>query len=243
LKNAISGIVEQSLANINDGIVKRTATESLARVALQTPQQSTSVTPVYDTGGYRESYSTAPGHVDTTLASQAPGYASMAGGSTHPYNLGTSMSLPQHTSNAYSQHQQQAYSAEDPGMTTTHVAALAAASTNTPQPNEAYGYSNAPHAQTTNSGPPAYTQNGYAQQDWRQWSRTYLHPQQPLSQSGEYINTATTLMALGGREGSSQDPGHNSQGNMENTGVPGHVHWPELAFPNAANVHGHNGPQ
>jgi hypothetical protein len=30
---------------------------------------------------------------------------------------------------------------------------------------------------------------------------------------------------------------------MENTGVPGHVHWPELAFPNAANVHGHNGPQ
>jgi hypothetical protein len=222
--------------------VKRTATESLARVALQTPQHSSSVTPVYETGGYRESYSTSAGNSDPILASQAPGYASMAGGSTHPYNLGTSITLPQHTSNTYIHHPQQTYSTDDPGMTTTHVAALAAASTSTPQPSDAYGYSNT-HAQSAHGSQPPYSANGYPQQDWRQWTRTYLQPQQSLSQPGEYINTATTLMALGGRDGGSQDPGHNSQGTLDNTGVPSHVHWPDLAYPNAANGHGHIGQQ
>jgi hypothetical protein len=198
------------------------------------------VTPVYDAGGYRESYSTAPGQADPSLASQAPGYASMAGSAIHPYSIGTTISLPQHPGNSYSHHQQHAYTTDDPGMTTTHVAALAAASTNTSQSNEAYGYSNT-HSQNTNSIPPAYTANGYPQQDWRQWTRTYLQPQ-PHSQPGEYINTATTLMALGSRDGSSQDPGHNAQGNLESSGVPGHVHWPELAYPpNPGNGHGHIG--
>jgi hypothetical protein len=61
---------------------------------------------------------------------------------------------------------------------------------------------------------------------------------QPLSQPGEYLNTATTLMALGGRDGGSQDPAQNGQGHLEN---PGHVHWPDMAYPNTANGHGHMG--
>jgi hypothetical protein len=158
-----------------------------------------------------------------------------------PYNLGTSISLPPQPSNNFNHHQQQTYSTDDPSMTTTHVAALAAASTSTSQPSDTYGYSNT-HAQGANGSQPTYSANGYPQQDWRQWTRTYLQPQS-LSQPGEYINTATTLMALGGRDGSSQDPGHTGQGSLENAGVSGHVHWPELAFPNGASGHGHMGQQ
>jgi hypothetical protein len=165
----------------------------------------------------------------------------MAGGATHPYNLGTSISLPPQASNNYNHHQQQTYGTDDPSMTTTHVAALATVSTSTSQPGDAYGYANT-HAQSANGSQPTYSTNGYPQQDWRQWTRTYLQPQSH-SQPGEYINTATTLMALGGRDGNPQDPGHTGQGSLETTGVPGHVHWPELAYPNAAGGHGHMGQQ
>ena len=226
--------MEQSLGSINDGIVKRTATESLARVAMHTPQQSANATPVYDAANYREQYAATAGHTDPSLTSQAPGYSSMAGAAGHPYNLGNTLSVPQQTSNAFEH--QQTYSADDPGMTTSHVAALAAASSGVSQPSDGYGYANT-HTQNANGGQPAYTTNGYTQQDWRQWTRTYMQPQS-LSQPGEYLNTATTLMALGGRDGSAQDPGHHGPGSLDNSGVPGHVHWPELAYP-ATNGHGH----
>lgn len=194
---------------------------------------------MYDAGSYREPYSTTAGHADPTLTSQAPGYSSMAGAAAHPYNLGNPMAVPQQTSNAFEH--QQTYSTDDPGMTTTHVAALAAASSGTSQPGDSYGYANT-HAQTANGGQAAYAANGYPQQDWRQWTRTYMQPQS-LSQPGEYLNTATTLMALGGRDGTSQDPGHHGQGALDSPGVAGHVHWPELAYPNTANGHGHMSQQ
>jgi hypothetical protein len=236
LKIAIAGIVEQSLGNINDGIVKRAATESLAQVAMQAPQQRTNSTSVYDNSGYREIY-TAAGPTDPALITSSPTYPSMPVGSTHPYNLGNPMPVPQQTNTTYDH---QPYNTDDSGLTTTHVAALAAASGGTSQPSDGYGYSHT-HVHSGNGGQPAYSTNGYSQQDWRQWTRTYMQPQpQPLSQPGEYLNTATTLMALGGRDGVSQDQGHSGQAHLDNSGVPGHhVHWPELAHPNAANGHGH----
>jgi hypothetical protein len=234
LKGAIAGIVEQSLGNINDGIVKRTATESLARVALQTPQHSSGSTPVYDTGGYREAYSTAEANTDPALTSQSSSYTPISGGATHPYNIGTSISVPHQTSNAFDH--QQTYGADDPGMTTTHVAALAAASSSTSQPNNSYAYANT-HSQSAISSQAPYSANSFAPQDWRQWTRTYMQPPS-LGQPGEYLNTATTLMSLGGRDGGSQDPGNNGQGPLDTSGVPGHVHWPDLAYPNT-NGHGH----
>lgn len=237
MKAAIAGIVEQSLSNINDGIVKRTATESLARVAMQTPQQPTNSASVYDSSGYRETY-TAAGPTDPALTS-SPTYPSMPVGSTHPYNLGNSMPVPQQTSNTFDH---QPYTTDDSGMMTTHVAALAAASGGTSQPSDGYGYSNT-HAHSANGGQPAYPTHGYPHQDWRQWTRTYMQPQ-PLSQPGECLNTATTLMALSSRDGGSQDPGHSSQRHIDSSGVSGHhMHWPELAYPNAANGHGHMGHQ
>ena len=164
----------------------------------------------------------------------------MTGGASHPYNLGSSMTGPAQTSNAYDH--QQTYGSDDQGMTTTHVAGLAGPPVSATQPSDSYAYATT-HSQNVNGAQTAYAANGYPQQDWRQWTRTFVQPQ-PLSQPGEYINTATTLMALGGRDGSTQDPGHHSQGPLDNsTGVPGHVHWPELAFPNTANGHVHMSQQ
>jgi hypothetical protein len=203
--------------------VKRTATESLARVALQTP--------LYNNSGYREPYNpTASGSIDPVVTSQPTSYATMSGTVSHSYSLGTSIQVPQQTSNAYDQ---QIYSSEDPGMTPTHAAVLAAVPSNATQPSDSYPYAPT-HGQTVNNGQQVYPANGYAAQDWRQWTRTYMQPQ-PVGQPGEYINTATTLMALG-RDGGSQDPGNNGHAPLDN---PGHVHWPELAFPGAANGHGH----
>jgi hypothetical protein len=242
LKTAIAGIVEQSLGNINDGIVKRAATESLAQVAMQNPPQRTNSVSVYDNSGYRETY-TGAGPTDPALITSPPTYPSMPVGSTHPYNLGNPMPVPQQTSTTYDH---PTYNTDDSGLTTTHVVALAAASGGTSQPGDGYGYPQNTHVHSANGDQSAYSANGYSQQpqqDWRQWTRTYMQPQ-PLSQPGEYLNTATTLMALGGRDGGSQDPGHQSQGHLDNSGVPSHhVHWPELAYPNAANGHGHMGHQ
>lgn len=225
--------MDQSLGNINDSIVQRTATESLARVALQAPQHSTSSS-VYN-GDYQEQYTGANNSTDPTLTSQSSGYGSLSGpGSTsHPYNLGNSVVVPQQSNAGFDQ---PTYSSgEETIINPTHAAALAAAaSSNTPQPaSSTYGYAN---AQIVNNGhQPGYSTNGFAPQDWRQWTRTYMQPQ--LGQPGEYLNTATTLMTLG--RGESQGPGNDGQGLVDGSGVQGHVghHWPEISFPGAANGH------
>ncbi|CAO2649838.1 Nn.00g011300.m01.CDS01 [Neocucurbitaria sp. VM-36] len=238
LKNAIAKIIDQSLSNINDSIVKRTATESLARVALQTPQH-TSSTSVYDNNGYQEQYGATSSPTDPALTPQASGYSSLPGGTntSHPYNLGNPLAVSQQSNSSFDQ---QTYSsAEDTGMNPTHAAALAAAASgNTPQPtSNTYAYAN---TQIGNSGhQPAYAANGFAPQDWRQWTRTYMQPQ--LGQPGEYLNTATTLMTLG--RGESQGPGNDGPGLVDTSGVQGHVgpHWPEITFSGPAN--GHMGQQ
>lgn len=208
---------------------------------MHTPQQVPSSTPAYDTAGYRVSYSTAPdGHTDPALASQNSIYTTMAGGVSHPYNLGMTISAPSQAGSSFDH--QQSFSSDDSGMTSTHAAALAAAPGTSSQPGDSYPYANT-HAHTAN-GATAYSANGFTPHDWRQWTRTYMQPQ-PLSQPGEYLNTATTLMALG-RDGGSQNPGNNLPGSIDNAAVQGHaghVHWPELAFPGAANGHGHMGQQ
>ncbi|KAF2027715.1 hypothetical protein EK21DRAFT_91228 [Setomelanomma holmii] len=241
LKNAIAQIVDQSLANINDGIIKRAATESLARVAMEPPQQSTSSTPIYDTGGHRDSYSAASnGYTDPTLTSQSTSYTAIVG-VTHPYNLGSAISPAPQAGSSFDH--QQNYGSDESGMTSNHAVALAAASNSASQPSDSYTYANT-HAQAANSTAPAYTTNGLTPHDWRQWTRTYMQPQS-LGQPGEYLNTATTLMALG-RDGAPQNPSNNVPGSMNSAAVQGHVdhvHWPELAFPGAANGHGHMGQQ
>ncbi|KAF1837112.1 hypothetical protein BDW02DRAFT_566351 [Decorospora gaudefroyi] len=240
LKHAIARIIDQSLGNINDSIVKRTATESLARVAMHRSNASSSV---YDNGTYRDQYTTAvSGPTDPALTAQSAAYNGLAASASHPYNQGAPMTLPPQTNRTYDQ---QTYSGpDDTGLIQTHAAALAAASSSISQPpNDAYAYS---HAQVANNGhQPAYTANAYTAQDWSQWTRAYMQPQQ--SQPGEYLNSATTLMTLV-RDAGSQGTGSDSQGLVQTSEMHGPLlnRWPEISFPNAANGangSGRMGPQ
>jgi hypothetical protein len=206
-------------------MVKRTATESLARV-LQTSQQSTSGTPVYDNNAHREQFQPPNGGpTDPALTSLSANYSGLP---VHPYSIGSPVPVPRRPSNTYNQ---QAYIVKDEPMTSNHAVAPAPAS-NAPQANNNYTYPTA-QTQPSDNGQLAYSEHGFAPQDCRQWTRTYMQPQ-PLGQPGEYLNTATTLMALGGHEGTSQ-----GSGNPLNTpGIRGHhAHWPEISFPGAANGH------
>jgi hypothetical protein len=239
LETAIAKIVNQTLNTINDSIVKRTATESLARAALQTPQQPAPSSAVYDSNSYNNQYpTTTSGATDPSLA-QGQEYANLAESGTvpHPYTLGSSIAVPQQSNNAFDQPTYIKVD-EDTGMNATHAAALAAAASGTTsQPSsESYTYANGMAQVTTNDGHAStYSINGFTPQDWRQWTRTYM--QQPMDPPGEYLNTATTLMALGGREGTSQDGGAGPEGQvpMISSGQPGHFHWPGVAFPGMAN--------
>lgn len=234
LKHAISSIVDQSLSNINDSIVKRTATESLARVAMQAPGRSGSNASAYDHSAYRDQYTTTPGRpADPNLSSQSS-FNGLPVSATHSYNLATPLNVSQQSNRGY-EHQSFS-SADEASMNPNHAAALAAAaSTSISQPSpDAYAYSHAHMGSNTHQS--TYTANGYAAQDWNQWTRAYMQqPQQ--SQPGEYLNTATTLMTLGrdaGPHGSATD----GQGLVQTSGVQGHhppIHWPEISFPNAAN--------
>jgi hypothetical protein len=237
MKKAISQIVDQALGNINESIVKRTATESLARVAMHTKQQNNPPPAVYDTSGYSEPQYTAntSGPSDLTLT-PGSGYPNSTDGGNiaMPYNLGNQMPVVQQTSNTFDQPTYIKVD-EDNSLNPSHAAALAAAATvNTSQPpNNSYVYTqNLP--QVTNSHPSTYAANGYSPQDWRQWTQTYM--QQQVGPSGEYLNTATTLMALGGRDGAPQDTGNGQDGqnHVDHTHL-GHLHWPGVAFPGAAN--------
>lgn len=240
LKGAISEIIDQSLGTINDSIVKRTATESLARVAMQTPQSlasqnSNNASSVYDNNMYRDQYSTtASGPTDPTLTSHPTAYSSMTGAPVHSYNLATP-NPPQQSANAFDQ---QAYTVPDEtAMASTHVAALAAATSNNTSQPSSNGYAYA-HTQTADNTPQStYSANGFTPQDWRSWGRTYM---QQISHPGEYLNTATTLMTLG-RESGPQGPGSEAQGLVDGSGVPVHGgggnHWPTIQFSGAANGH------
>ncbi|KAJ4339639.1 hypothetical protein N0V87_003080 [Didymella glomerata] len=232
MKKAISKIVDQALGEINDSIVKRTATESLARVAMHTKQQPNPPPPVYDTSGYNEQqYNTnTTGPADTTLA-QGSNYTNLAdnGNMSIPYNLGTQMPVTQQTT-AY---EQQPYLKveDETSMNPTQAAALVSATTSQP-PQNAYIYPQS-LPQVTNTHQPAYVANNYSPQDWRQWTQTYM--QQPVGPQGEYLNTATTLMALGGRDGGNEGAAHGGHAQHIDQAHLGHFHWPGVAFPGAAN--------
>ncbi|RMZ68519.1 Transcription factor [Pyrenophora seminiperda CCB06] len=229
LTQAISRIVDGSLSNINDSIVKRTATESLAHVALQVPRSNS--VPTYDNSTYRDQYTVSSNEpTDPTLTSQSGPYTGMPV-VTHSYSMGTPMTMPHHTNRPYDQ---QTYnSSDEANMNPNHAAALAAAaSSGIAQPStNAYAYSN---GHIANSGLPAYSGNSYPAYEWSQWTRAYM--QLPQGQPGEYLNTATTLMTLG-RETGSHASGTGSQGLVQTSGVTSHqpLHWPEIVFPNAAN--------
>lgn len=240
LKVAISTIFDQSLNNINDSIVKRTATESLARVAMQAPSRSGSNTSAYDQTTYQDQYATpTSGSTDPTLSSQPGPYTNLPVHTTHTYNLATQVNMSSQQNRGY---EQQSYnSGDEASMNPNHAAALAAAaaasSSSISQPSsDAYAYS---HAHMAPSAPQStYTTNSYPAHDWNQWTRAYMQQPPEQSQPGEYLNTATTLMTLG-RDAGSHVTGSDGQGLVQTSGLQGHhhspAHWPQVSFPNPAN--------
>lgn len=242
MKKRISNIVDQALDTINDSIVKRTATESLARVAMHTKQQPNSSSAVYDTSGYNEQqYSTNTTSSTDPVLNQASGFThthlAEGGNIAMPYNLSTQVPVTQQTTTY--DHQPYIKVDEENSLNASHSVALAAATGTTSQaPANAYAYSQS-LPQVTNPQQSAYVANSYSPQDWRQWTQTYM--QQPVGPTGEYLNTATTLMALGGRDGTNQDNGHgDAHGQHMDQAHLSHYHWPNVAFPGAANGTSHH---
>ncbi|KAF1955125.1 hypothetical protein CC80DRAFT_493449 [Byssothecium circinans] len=237
LKNAIHSIVERSLSSINEAIFKRTASQSLAQVALQGPPE-TPAPPVYSNGNHQSQYP------NLTNASSEPGIPPPSqpypAGATYAYNNGTTNSAPQPSPSGYEQHSYP--SNQDPAMAPSHAAALQAATSSAaappPRPEDSYAYANTQVA--TNGHQHTYPVNGVSPEDWIHFTRTYMHQQAP---QGEYLNTATTLMALGGREGATQGNGNEgtSEGsvNVMQGQAPAQsaMQWPGVQFGMPSNGH------
>ncbi|KAF2748486.1 hypothetical protein M011DRAFT_350558 [Sporormia fimetaria CBS 119925] len=96
LKNAVERIVDHSLSNINDSIVKRSATESLARVALHAPQGREQPPMTYsaaDTYGRYSDTHSAP--VNPQLAVSESSYRDVSAGIPLSYGSATAPVTPQ----------------------------------------------------------------------------------------------------------------------------------------------------
>jgi hypothetical protein len=224
--------------SIMDSIVKRTATESLARAALQTPQEQSDQA-VYANGTEYGQYHDANVNTHAYAAAQTTAPVPFS------YTNGTSSSVPPHQQN--STFEQPAYSSgEDPDMSNAHAAALAAAASSATTPaaatraNSTYTYASS-QSQANNTFPqqPHYPTNGVGPNDWHQWSRTNI---QQIGPRGEYANT---LLALGSRESVSQAPGQDASGAVQSVGVGEgmqgsgftHYQWPAVLFSAPPNGH------
>lgn len=240
LKNAIHKIVERSLSSINESIFKRTASQTLAQVALQGPQDTPATPAVYTNGNHQAQYTNpVSATADPVVAASGQAYTGLPGGATYAYGNGTPASVPQTTGGF----EQQTYHAnQDTAMTPSHAAALQAAASGatTQRPGDTYPYGNSQVA--TNGHQPAYTNTDVGAHGWQQWTRQYM---QQVAPQGEYLNTATTLMSLGGREGHTQGPGQNAQGAVEGSVMQGPgvstMQWPGVQF--GMQTNGHVGQQ
>jgi hypothetical protein len=231
LKHAIHEIVDRSLCDIDDSIFKRTASQSLAHAALQAPPETTT-TSVYPNGNHQGHYTgTASAAANTGLTAPTQAYAGVPIGTAYAYGNGTSSSLPQQTTGSF----EQPYGTGlDGTLASSHATALQAASatTATQRPEDAFAYSNA--QATTNGHQPHYAGNTVTPHEWHQFARTYMQQGAP---QGDYLNTATTLMALGGREGGpSQSVDVETTGAINNAAMQGsapvQLQWPRAMYSN-----------
>jgi len=209
---------------------------------MQAPTDS-SASSNHTNGNPRPSYQGAPTTTTESTAIPSPNqtYAGSSTDATYSYSNGTPAPMPQQTTSGFGQ---QVYSGDpDAAMAPSHAAALqaAASGTNTQAANDPFAYTNAQSA--TSAHHAAYANEMPA--DWHQWTRTAItYAQQPGPQ-GDYLNTASTLMALGGREGVSQGPSQGGQASGE--GPVSHTHglgsnhgiWPSTLFNVPSNGYPH----
>jgi hypothetical protein len=215
------------LSTIDNSIVKRTATESLARAALQTPPEQPQ--PHYANASDFEHYHdpSAGSSTESTVTVGAAPYTNVPNGSSYTYGNGSSTATIPPSPQTTNSFEPQAYNGgDDAGLAPSHVAALAAAASGAPaqRSNSIYTYPDASVA--AHSYAHGYPANGVASADWQQWSRTNI--QQP-GPPGAYLNTASTLVALGGREAGHQGPPPNASGVMDGS-MPAQGSWPYMLF-------------
>ncbi|KAL1597739.1 hypothetical protein SLS60_008225 [Paraconiothyrium brasiliense] len=245
LKDTISQIIERSLSNINVSIAKRTASQSLAQVALQAPPEQPSAPTTYTNGNHRPSYSSAASTADSATIAGSPqpqAYTIPPVSAGYTYSNGTPASVPQPATPSLSQ--QSYITAQDSPMPASHAAALqqAAAVIPTPRTDDPYVFGN---TQVATSGHPH--QSTYANEippvDWHQWTRATVAYRQPGSQ-GEYLNSVRThgSVSVQGSQGGSMT-GVGDENVMQTLGSN---NWPSMQFYPPNNAFGsqqYNGQQ
>ena len=242
-------IVERSLNNISESIFKRTASQTLAQVALQAPPEQPSAPTTYTNGTHRPPIAGAVGTSDTNTIASSPrpqNYTIPPNGAGYSYNNGTPSSVTQQIASNISQ--QPYNTTQDPSMTPSHATSLqqtgpTAALLHTGTP---YAYANAQIAATNQSHQPIYA-NDIPLAEWHQWTRTTIANKQPGTQ-GEYLDSVRTL---GGRENSASYQG--GQGGpidgLDDVTVMqtlGSTNWPLMQFVptnNAFGSHQYGGQQ
>ena len=226
------------MSGINESIFKRTASQSLAHAALQAPPENAAPT-VYTNGSHQGPYaSTVSASPGAGMAASSQAYADVPVDTAYAYSNGTPSSLPQQSTGGF---EPQPYGTGlESAMAPSHAAALQAAAASTAATQraaDAYAYSNA--QAVSNGHQPPYAATSVTPHEWHHFTKTYM---QQVAPQGEYLNTATTLMALGGREGGgTQGLGVETTGAIENPVIPGSgtipLQWPKVLYSN-----GHMGP-
>jgi hypothetical protein len=237
LKNAISQIIERSVRSINESIVKRTASQSLAQVALHAPPEQPTPSTTYTNGNHRPTYSnTVNTAASATMASspQSQSYTIPPSNAGYAYSNGPPASVPQQATPSLGQ-QPYIPSQESP-MAASHAAALqqAAAIIPPPRADEPYIFSTSQSATNGHSQQPTYS-NDVPPADWQQWARATIAYRQPGSQ-GEYLNSVRTHGSVsfqGGQGGQMAAAGEESV--MQTLGSN---NWPSMQFTPPNNAFG-----
>ena len=168
------------------------------------------------------------------MAAASQAYAGVPVGAAYAYSNAAPASVPQQTAGGF---EQQAYgTGPESGMAPSHAAALQAAAASstaaTQRAEDAYAYSST--QATSNGQQPHYAANSVTPHEWHQFTKTYMQQGAP---QGEYLNTATTLMALGGRDGGGQQGASaETTGVIDNSIIQGsgtsQLQWPGLLYSN-----------
>jgi hypothetical protein len=163
------------------------------------------------------------------MAASSQAYAGVPVGAAYAYSNGPSAAVPHQTAGGF----EQTYgTGAESVMAPSHAAALQAAATTaaTQRAEDAYAYSSAQAA--SNGHQPQYA--AVTPHEWHQFTKTYMQQGAP---QGEYLNTATTLMALGGREGGGpQVVGVETTGVNDDPIIQGsaasQLQWPSVLYSN-----------
>lgn len=223
LKDRISQIIDRSLSNINASIAKRTASQSLAQVALQAPPEQASASSPYTNGKHRPSYSNGVSAVDaatTPSSSHSQAYRISPPSNSYTYSNGLSTTQQQTTAGLG---QQSYMGAQESSMTAPP-----------PPTDNMYAYSSTQVDGNSQAHASAYA-NDIPPADWHQWTRATVAYRQPESQ-GEYLSTVRPhgSVSFAGAQGG-QMAGIGEENVMQTLGSN---NWPSMQFSPPNNAFG-----